>query len=392
MIESITLKNVATFDNEGVIIDKLQKINLIYGANAMGKTTLSNYIQAIQEFPKTHSVNNDLYKDCSISWKNDSQLECFVYNKTFKEEYFSADDLPGIFTLGKASKEQKDKIIKLNDEFNQIISQHTTYLKSKNDIEKGRETLISNFQNKVWLQIFKIYDADFYEAFSGMRNSKEKFKERLIHENNTNNSELHSLEDLQQRAKTIFGNAPTKLETITLIDSNLINNIENAVEWKQKIIGAADVDIAKLIHRLNIDDWVNQGRIHIQEESDVCPFCQQHTITEDFKRQLNAYFGETFTEKIASVKRFEELYMQNTQLIILNLNEILNREKENIQSKLDINSLQKYIELLNTSFRNNLTTIDAKRKEPSRSLDLISTKEIIDNINSIIGILMQMKR
>ena len=384
MIESITLKNVATFNNEGVIIDKLQKINLIYGANATGKTTLSNYIQSIQESKKANPINN-LYKDCSISWENDSQLECFVYNKTFKEDYFSTDELPGIFTLGKASKEQKEEIIKLNDELTQIISRHTTYLKSKNNIENERDTLITNFQQKIWQQIFKIYDADFYEAFSGMRNSKERFKERLIHEKDTNHSELHSLEDLQQRAKTIFGNAPTKLETITLIDGNLINNIENAVEWKQKIIGAADVDIAQLIHRLNIDDWVNQGRIHIQDESDVCPFFQQHTITEDFKRQLNAYFGETFTEKIASVKKYEEQYTQNTQLIILSLNELINKEKENIQSKIDITSLQKYIELLNTTFRNNLTTIDAKRKEPSRSLDLISTKEIIDNINSIIS-------
>ena len=67
MIKSITLRNIATYDNDGIIIDNLQKINLLYGANATGKTTLSNYIPSLQE------NTTDIYKDCSVVWENNNQ-------------------------------------------------------------------------------------------------------------------------------------------------------------------------------------------------------------------------------------------------------------------------------------------------------------------------------
>ena len=381
MIKSITLKNIATYDNEGVIIDGLCKINLLYGANATGKTTLSNYIQSYQ--------NNDIfpeaYKDCSLCWENDVALECFVYNKKFKEQYFATDELPGIFTLGKASKEQKDAIANAKNELDQIKLQKTTFERSKNKIENEKNTQTVNFQQKVWQQIFKIYDNDFYPAFSGVRNSKENFCNKLIAEYEQNKSQLKSLNDLQERSSVIFNSAPFRMETIALINNTFIDRIENAPEWKQKIIGSADVNIAQLIQRLNIDDWVNQGRSHLIDGSDVCPFCQQHTITDSFRKQIDAYFGDTFTEQVSKLKQYEELYNQYSENILNSLNDIITKEKENSQSKLDIDSLQKYIDLLATTLKNNISTIEAKRKEPSRSMDIISTSEIITNINSIIS-------
>ena len=40
MIESIFIKNVATYNSSGIYINGLKKINFIYGANGCGKTTL----------------------------------------------------------------------------------------------------------------------------------------------------------------------------------------------------------------------------------------------------------------------------------------------------------------------------------------------------------------
>jgi AAA15 family ATPase/GTPase len=39
MIEKLEIKNIATFDENGIQIDDLKKINFIYGANGSGKTT-----------------------------------------------------------------------------------------------------------------------------------------------------------------------------------------------------------------------------------------------------------------------------------------------------------------------------------------------------------------
>ena len=46
MIKSISVKQIATFDNDGTIIDNLKKVNFIYGANGCGKTTLSKKLAA----------------------------------------------------------------------------------------------------------------------------------------------------------------------------------------------------------------------------------------------------------------------------------------------------------------------------------------------------------
>ncbi|MDR2125442.1 MAG: AAA family ATPase, partial [Prevotellaceae bacterium] len=60
MIESITIKNIATFDNEGIQINDLKKVNFIYGVNASGKTTISNFLQ---------NPNNEVYVNNACSAK-----------------------------------------------------------------------------------------------------------------------------------------------------------------------------------------------------------------------------------------------------------------------------------------------------------------------------------
>ena len=43
MINKITIRNVATYDEIGITIDNIEKVNYIYGANGCGKTTISNF-------------------------------------------------------------------------------------------------------------------------------------------------------------------------------------------------------------------------------------------------------------------------------------------------------------------------------------------------------------
>ena len=104
-----------------------------------------------------------------------------------------------------------------------------------------------------------------------------------------NTSVLRTFDELKESAKTIFGDVPVELSEIPIINFDRINEIINNPIWKKIIVGKADVDIAKLIQKLNINDWVNQGIEYIQEDN-TCPFCQQKTITEDFKNQIIRLF------------------------------------------------------------------------------------------------------
>lgn len=70
MIESISIKNVASFDSTGVRIDDLKKVNFIYGTNGCGKTTISNFL---------HNPTDLKFTDCSATWKNAVELKTLVY-------------------------------------------------------------------------------------------------------------------------------------------------------------------------------------------------------------------------------------------------------------------------------------------------------------------------
>ena len=91
MIEEIVVKNVTVYDNEGINIKDLDKVNFIYGANGSGKTTISRYLNNPQE---------SVFANCSIKWKNDIPLKVYVYNKDFRENNLGKSDIEGIFTLG----------------------------------------------------------------------------------------------------------------------------------------------------------------------------------------------------------------------------------------------------------------------------------------------------
>ena len=111
MIESIEVKSFATFDDDGVEIIDLKKINFVYGANGSGKTTISNYLT---------NPSKEEYKNCTITWKQANKLPTLVYNKQFRETNFGTSSIKGVFTLGKATKEEKEKIKvheKLRDSF-----------------------------------------------------------------------------------------------------------------------------------------------------------------------------------------------------------------------------------------------------------------------------------
>lgn len=63
MIKSLSIKNIATFNDDGININDLKQINIIYGANGSGKSTIGKAI-----------TNIDSYVQSSISWEMIDQL------------------------------------------------------------------------------------------------------------------------------------------------------------------------------------------------------------------------------------------------------------------------------------------------------------------------------
>ena len=374
MISKIEIKSIVPYTN-GLIIDNLHKINYIYGANATGKTTLSHYLENPKE---------EKYSDCSIDWENGIEEKILVYNKFFRENNFRNTAIPGVFTLGQATKEQQEEIAKKSKELEELKKQGVQKKELIDKLSKDRDDLIVEFQNDIWNNIYKKHQDIFSSAFEGVRNSKDKFRQKVLEEYNNKTSELKTYDELARQSQIVFQQHPIVLEAIQQIDCTSAIEIENNEIWSKKIIGTADVEIAKLINRLNISDWVHEGKKHLENNSNICPFCQKKTIDDDFRKQIELFFDDSFASDINTIKSLKDTYIQETQNIISVLNNIEVKEKQNPNSKLNLELFSSYIKTLSGQINLNKEQIDNKIKEPSRVIELTSNENQIQLISKLI--------
>ena len=372
MIKSILIKQIATFDNDGTTIDNLKRVNFIYGANGCGKTTISNYLYDTEESKFEH---------CKLDWENDP-IKTLVYNKEFRTRNFGNGKIGGVFTLGEASAEQiqtiEDKGITLKELKNDKIKKDETLDK----LIVRKDELTSIFKEFCWLNIYKKYETTFKDAFVGFQN-KEKFKNKILIEKRNNTANLKPFDYLKEKSKTVFGKRPENILLLDSVQYRRVIEIENSNIWQKIIVGKADVNIAKLIQKLNINDWVNQGQNYLQDKT--CPFCQENTITEDFKKQLDSFFDEEFIKNINSIKKLKEEYLLLTSNLENKLNQLETNQKSNKNNKLELEKFSAYLKTLISQITTNKELLNQKIKEPSRSIELISLEEQFKLISDLIN-------
>lgn len=326
MIDELVLRNVASYDGTGIKISDLKKINFIYGANGSGKTTLSKLIA---------DPSGSNFTNCTITWKNSLEIKALVYNRDFKEKNFGRGSIDGVFTLGQASKEHIEAIEKMKAELQVIKDNNLKRKKSCDEKVAEQKANAASFRDVVWSALYKKYEPEFKEAFRGYISKKEAFHDHLLHTYEQNKTKVLEYEVLKRNATTIFGKPPVSISAVTVINYGRLHVIEKDSIWYKKIIGKADVDIAKLISTLNMNDWVSQGIQYIQEDDQTCPFCQQKTIDANFRKQFEDYFDESYTTDIASIKALAGEYDRLVQNVDNLLGKIEEAEKQKSIQKLE---------------------------------------------------------
>jgi len=381
MIESIKIQNEASYGDPGETLFGLSKFNFIYGSNGTGKTTISRVIADESIFPQSLLV-----------WQGGISLEPLVYNREFVDKNFSqSSELKGIFTLGEKDKNYLDEI---KDAKELLDSFKKDGLKLKNTLEGENgdggkkfelEEIETKFEGKCW-KLKKKFDEKFQGAFSGVRGSGLKFKNKLLSEAENNSVELKSLDDLENRAKTIFGETPQAESVISVPNYENLLNLESDPILKKKVIGKEDVDIAAMIKKLGNSDWVGQGREFYDANDDACPFCQQK-VESSFSDSLNAYFDEAYEKDMVSIDTLLTDYKTNGERIQKNLQLILDSPSKFI----DADKLKIEKEVLDSKITVNLQTVKKKRTESSLCIEfdslgnvLAEIKGIIDSANSAI--------
>ncbi|WRA99401.1 AAA family ATPase [Helicobacter pylori] len=372
-ISQIVLKNAATFDENGASFENLNSINFIYGANGSGKTTTSSFLKNLAE-----NGDKNKFANSEIKWYGEN-LKIEVYNKQFKEEQFRNSQVKGIFTLGKKTNENLENIESkkesINKEDEKKIKNEESLQKSKQEREKKEK----DFTDNCWEKLYKKNKEDFKETLEGFKRSKEKFKEKILKkfENNEHNeSEVVKLEELKENIRIVFSKNQTELVPL---ECNLtdFDSVENHSIWEQKIVGSGDVAIADLIKKLSNEDWVAQGREYLSQDGNACPFCQQETITEEFKKQLESYFDTSYQESTETIKKMKENYKNKTARALEQLDKI-------VETELNTESFKRILETLRSKIKENRQKMHNKSKEMSRSFKLESTKNEIKEIRDLI--------
>ena len=361
MLESLQINSVATFCSTGVQIDGLKPINFVYGANGSGKTTISNFLAT--DNPQ------GLYPQCGKQWKGESELEIIVYNKQFKEDNFKRENIDGVFTLGKATKEEKEAIAKLVEQRDQVKADGIKKKESLDKLVAEKESLITDYKERFWKDIYKRNEVDFKEAFKGYL-KRDSFMQRVLDQEETTDDQVESSDDLKEKSKTIFGEVPLALDSIQEIDFSKLHSTEGHAIWDKKIIGKQDVPISKLIQHFGNNDWVNEGRTFLTDDEDICPFCQEKTVTEKLRKELDDFFDKSFVEDTATVKSLYTEYKQEALNIIHSLEGIATNEKAKKNSKLDWDKYSALTKTLESQLNSNVLKIESKVKEPSRQCAL----------------------
>lgn len=372
MINSIVINEVASYKSKAELnTDK--KVNIIYGLNGTGKSTLSNYF---------YDIENEKYQHCSHSGEYD---EVLVYNQKFiQDNFYAKESLNGIFSLSKENKEAKEKIesltldiIRLSDEKREIekeiSAQSSVITEAKNKA-----------QNKTWEIKTNYSGGDRVLEFClvGKMGSKESLFNHLCSIPLMTPKPLKNISSLKEEASAVDGETAIKYSMLEKIDTIELT-FEELELLQSMIVGSNESPVSYLISKLQNSDWVNEGLKYLEHTGDdQCPFCQSQTITADLVKHIRDYFDDTYKSSIEKIKAIHAKYN-----LLIDSIPSLEPYKECKLSSDHIIKLSDYYNQLRFDTGSNLELIKQKVINPSNPVTLIDITNSINNFNSLVELI-----
>ena len=379
MIKSIKMQNCVPFQQAEIADCK--KVNFIFGANGSGKSTISSFLGMYSE-PSAR------FEHSSVIWDSPDHEKIEVYNRDFRRQNMQ-QDMPGIFTFGKATIDDIKEIDQLKNELSsqqeELKDLNQRYNKLKDEDRPERE---ARFKNDVWEHIYRKNAGDFSQAFEGLRGSRERFVDEVKRRKKGNpehNGTICDKDSLLRRSQTLYS---SKLEECLIFDFDDIQRllfqteqIRNDRIWNTVIVGNTDIDIASLIKELNNSSWVSQGRQYLSDQSKICPFCQQETITDEFRRKLESFFDMEYEKKLDYMKKQCDDY-ESIAKQIKNMFEVMIKDSNRAVEigQLNVETYTTKVSLLSEILGNNIEKMKEKITKPENRISIQNISNYADVI------------
>lgn len=395
MLKSITMKNVATYDNVGVTFNDLNRVNLIFGPNGTGKTTISTYLTHYSNHRKNdNECIPARFRDCQVDWNTDTSPEILVYNRTFKKENIGKTTIPGVFIMGKRAIDNRARIQSLLDELQAIRFDYNTLM---NSLQQIKDSYL--FGGDLYQSLLAVIDAnisrdanDVYpKILDGYKRDNNKRIEKILEiYARIESSDILSEEEIRRNISIVNEKAADILPTVLLPELNRLKEIEASPIWAKVIIGSGDIDFAGFINSLNLSDWVRQGINKLHATDGICPFCQQHTITDNLIEKFNGYFNDDYKRDVSTVEELVLTYKAAAYQLIEHLTAQFNDTK--YAEYFDSGKLKEMIIAINRLHKNNIESMEKKSCSPSDRVIIEdgaelyrAVEDLVDGLNKAVS-------
>lgn len=362
MIDSIHIKSVASYNDNGVEIQNLKKMNFFFGANGTGKSTIARYLYNLAMAEEEKDFHFSKSKQSGF----DSTRETIkVFDADYvSRNFYNNDSLDGVFSLNEKNEAIDKEIMNKEADIKRIDSEEKSNEENKKTLDDELEKKFKDTYEKVFEYRNEFKFASAPDAAIKNGNNKKTFYEALSSKQYSN---VKTFDELKNDYNIIFD---SNIKEITKkLDNSKITELQD-VEIKlnelldKVIVGKEDVPIKQLIDKLNNKNWVEQGQEYVLSSEGKCPFCQQD-LTEDFKQQLKLLFDEEYKTSINEIKRLKMQYESIADDFIRNIDSLLQEYDDN---HIVLNFKTKVDALINK----NLAIIDSKLLAPNEKKQLQS--------------------
>ena len=380
MIKRIELKDCTPYKQAELSDCKM--INFIFGANGSGKSTISSFLKG---------DNPERFMNSKIEWNGSIHESIYVYNRDFRRSNFQ-QTIPGVFTMGSATIEDIEALNQIKKTYEATIKELE---KNTEQVRKYDEDYIPNrekrFKDESWEQILKANVVVFQKAFEGFRNSKDRFVtelKRRIEKGQKCEGIVCEKDALINRAKSLYVSNPEKCEEIQFDVNDILIRIDEINKdplWATAISGKDDIDIASLIKEFGNSSWVYQGMNYLEYKPGICPFCQQKTITEQFKKNLECFFDEEYNRRINRMKLLRSEYHAMVEKIVSTLMSALDMDSSIRIGKIDSELYSSKVQLFKSICDSQLKHMDGKIAEPGKRIALQDLTTTVHDVMEIIN-------
>jgi len=351
-----------------------KKINLIYGLNGTGKTTLSNYL---------YDKDNSSFSKCSLEGLNNVDIR--VYNQKFIQNYFyEPDNLKGIFTLSKENKEAEEKMKKAQEDISHLeIDKQSKTIKNseyENELSQNKK----GAEDKIWKIKTKFAGGDrvLEYCLENLKGNKGKLLSHLASTSKPTNQPIKTIGQLKNEVELIQGDTAQKYNLLPQINFTA-QSVENKQILQKQIIGNINSTVSSLINKFENSDWVRDGLKYlpeeIEDETESCPFCQSKTITQSLLKDIENFFDESYENDVNELKNILSDYNNGISLLpqkgTYEANPYIAERKDEFENLYNI---------VYGLFEKNKGQIEAKIKTPSQEIILIDSTNVTENLNKFI--------